>query len=86
MKSNAEKIRTSLHRTINQAAVYAGLSIRSVRCIERGEPQVQVRTILNLAYSYGVSPLDLLPGLGVSPGREMRFDHEVKAKKARKLG
>lgn len=77
LKNNALRIRTISTRTREQAAVYAGISTGTLQKIERGDLTVQLKTILNLAFSYGVSATELLPGLRVSPGREMRFDHEI---------
>ncbi len=84
MKSNAKNIRVSLDRTLVQAGVYAGVSLATIGKIERGDPNVQLRGLLNLAFSYGVSPVDLLPGLTVSPGKELRFDHEIEERQHRK--
>jgi hypothetical protein len=52
--------------------------------IEKGEANVQVKSILNLAFSYSVSATELLPGLAVAPGREMRFDHEITERQRRR--
>lgn len=65
------------------AAAHAGITERTLTAIEKGQTDVRYTAIMRLAYSHGVSPADLYPGMTLTPGTEIRSDGQTEASKRR---
>lgn len=72
--SNAKAIRLARGRTMATAQVYAGISMQMARRIEAGDTRVPLCEVLQYAYSLGVAPTALYPGLRHPPKEEVHFD------------
>ncbi len=67
MLSKAKIIRARLGYSKPQAAGIAGIGVRSLDRIERGESAIRIETLLRVALAYGCSPVDLWPPLVARP-------------------
>lgn len=63
------------------AAARAGISPNMLRRLEKGQTDVTVNDLMRLAYSFGVSPVDVMPGLVGAPREEMEFPEVTRATK-----
>ena len=84
IKSHAKKYRVRSGKTWVCVQHDSGLSRSTVEKIEQGQTDVVLDRLMQLAYSYGVAPSELFPGLTQAPRKPIRFDHGPNQKARRK--
>lgn len=75
MPSKAKEIRIRSNLTMQRISTYSGVCPATILRIEKGEPGVNLSSLVRVAYAYGCAPVELYPGLDLRPAKPLRFDY-----------
>ena len=83
MKSRAKELRLRAGYQKQVVAAMAGIGVRTLERVERGELGVQLETVVRVAGVFGVAVSDLLPPLGARPKKPRAFSPRWAGAKSR---
>ena len=69
MRSRSREIRAKLGLMKVEVAAIAGIGIKSLERVDRGDPHVKLDTVFRVALALGASPVDIWPALAAKPRR-----------------
>jgi transcriptional regulator with XRE-family HTH domain len=67
MRSNSRKLREKMGLTKVEVAAIAGIGIKPLERVDRGDPHIRLDTLFRIALALGASPVDIWPALAARP-------------------